>query len=204
MLFRSTAGFVYNIVLKEDPNRGYAAWGLARFYQSQNDIRRCIQYSELTAKLWPRHIPSRFLLAKVYFSLGPEYLAEGFNWLKESYRLNRTNPEVLEEIGAFFERKNKIPEAVKYWQKALKVNPNLILANEKVKEYFSQTIEQLFDAGQFEEVLEKMAENESLSGTSEMLLIKGKCYRNLGKYDQAIIALKQFLDRKSTRLNSSH
>ena len=48
-----------------------------------------------------------FNVSKVYFSLGPEYLAEGFNWLKESYRLNRTNPEVLEEIGAFFERKNK-------------------------------------------------------------------------------------------------
>lgn len=188
-----TAGFIYNLVLKEDPNRGYAAWGLARFYQSQNDIRRCIQYSELTAKIWPKHIPSRFLLAKIYFTLGPEYVSEGFSWLKESYRLNRSNPEVLEEIGSFFERKNKIPEAVKYWQKALKVNPGLTLANEKVKEYFSQMIQQLVEAERWSEIVDKLEDNKTLSETPEMLLIKGQSYRNLAKYDQAIITLKQFL-----------
>ncbi|MFM8313397.1 MAG: tetratricopeptide repeat protein [Deltaproteobacteria bacterium] len=187
------AGFIYNLVLKEEPNRGRSAWGLARFYQSQNDIRRCIQYLELTAKLWPKHIASRFLLAKIHFSLGPEYVSEGFNWLKESYRLNRTNPEVLEEIGSFFERKNKIPEAVKYWQKALSIKPDLALANEKVKEYFSQTIQQLFDSEKYDELIEKLEANKTLSETSEMLLIKGQSYRNINKFDQAIITLKQFL-----------
>jgi tetratricopeptide (TPR) repeat protein len=187
------AGFLYNLVLKEDSGRGRSAWGLARFYQGQNDIRRCIQYAELTTKLWPKHIPSRFLLAKIYFTLGPEYTVEGFNWLKESYRLNRSNPEVLEEIGSFFERKNKIPEAVKYWQKAINVKPTLILANEKIKEYFVQTIQQLFESEKYEEVLEKLASNKTLSETSEMTLIKGQSYRNIGKYDQAIVTLKQYL-----------
>jgi len=189
----ATAGFLYNLVLKEDSNRGRSAWGLARFYQGQNDIRRCIQYAELTTKLWPKHIASRFLLAKIYFAMGPEYTAEGFNWLKESYRLNRSNPEVLEEIGSFFERKMKIPEAVKYWQKAINIKPNIILANEKIKEYFAQTIQQLFESEKYEEVLEKLESNRSISETSEMTLIKGQSYRNIGKHDQAIITLKQYL-----------
>lgn len=187
------AAFLYNLVLKEDPRRGRAAWGLGRFYQSQNDIRRCLQYLELTAKLWPKHIPSRFLLAKINFALGPENSGQGFNWLKESYRLDRSNPEVLEEIGSFFERKNKISEAVKYWQKALSVKPDLVLANEKVKEYFTQIITQLFESEKYEEVLEKMETNKALSETPDMILKKGLCYRNVGKYAEAVTQLKLYL-----------
>ncbi len=188
-----TAGFIYNMVLKEDPSRGKSAWGLARFYQSQNDLQRSLKYLELTTKLWPRHIPSRFLLAKIYLSMGPEYLSEGFNWLKESYRFNKSNPEVLEEIGSFFEKKNKIPQAVKYWQKALTIKPDLVLAGEKVKEYFTQTIQELFDSEKYEEVIVKLSENKTLSETVEMVLIRGQSYRNVGQYEKAIADLRLFL-----------
>jgi tetratricopeptide (TPR) repeat protein len=187
------AAFIYNLVLKEDPNRGQATWGMARFYQSQNDIRRTIQYLEMTAKLWPKHIPSRFMLAKINFGLGPDYASVGFNWLKESYRLNKSNPEVLEEIGSFFERSKKIPEAVKYWQKAVAIKPDLVLANNKIKEYFSETIKQLFETEKFEEVIEKLETNKSLSQTPDLTLIKGQSYRSLGKYSSAITELKEFL-----------
>lgn len=189
----TTAGFIYNLVLKEEPTRGRSAWGLARFYQSQNDIRRCIQYLELTTKLWPKHIPSRFLLAKINLSLGPEYMAEGFNWLKESYKLNRSNPEVLEEIGLFFEHKKKIPEAVKYWQKALSVKPDLVVSNEKIKEYFLQTIRQLFESEKYEEVIEKLEANKNLNENLDLVLLRGQSYRNVGKYAQAVTDLKSFL-----------
>lgn len=187
------AAFLYNLVVKEDPNRGQSSWGLARFYQSQNDIRRCMNYLEQTAKLWPKHIPSRFLLAKIHFSLGPEYSEQGFSWLKESYRLNRSNPEVLEEIGLFFERKNKIPEAVKYWQKALKLKPELKLATDKIKEYFNQTVQQLFESERYEEVIEKLESSQELSSNPEMVLLRGQCYRALGKHDDAITQLRLYL-----------
>lgn len=189
----TTAGFIYNIVLKEEPQRGRSAWGLARFYQSQNDIRRCIQYLELTTKLWPKHIPSRFLLAKINMSLGPDYVSEGFNWLKESYKLNKSNPEVLEEIGLFFERKNKIAEAIKYWQKAINVKPDLVVSNEKIKEYFSQSIHLLFESEKYEEVIEKLENHKGTSENLELVLLRGQSYRNVGKYAQAVTDLKVFL-----------
>lgn len=189
----ATAAFLYNLVVKEDPNRGQAVWGLSRFYQGQNDIRRCITYLEQTTKLWPKHIPSRFLLAKIYFAMGPEYSEQGFVWLKDSYRLNRTNPEVLEEIGSFFERKNKIPEAVKYWQKALSIKPDLALSAEKTKEYFNQTVKQLFDSEKYDAVLEKLESNQSLGNTPDMVLLRGQAYRALRKYDDAINQLRTYL-----------
>lgn len=188
----ATAAFIYKQVITADSKRGTAHWGLGRYYLSRGDMRLAIQHLENTARLWPKHVGSRFNLAVIYNNLDDVKLAA--KWLTECYRLNKADAGVLEELGNLFEKKGQIKEAVKYWAKALDVNKDSKIAREKLGVHFNAVLEEMMDSKRYVQALAKL-ENSGLSveDRAELLVKRGIIYRNLGKYEKAAADLKSYL-----------
>lgn len=182
-----SAAFIYTGVVREDPNNGRAHWALGRHYKNRGDVRLAIQHLEKTTKLWPKHLESRFELAMLYLENGgADSLTDAGKWLAEAYRLNKADPRVLEQLGVVFEKKGKIVEAVKYWQKAVEIKKDLKLSNEKLNEHFAQSIDALMEAKKWTEALAKVdGSGKSIQDQPKYILRKAIIIRNLGQHQKA-------------------
>jgi tetratricopeptide (TPR) repeat protein len=188
-----TAAFVYKQVVSEKPGSGIAHWGLGRYYLARGDTVRARVHLDKTAGLWPKHLASRYNLAVL--AITQENDREAAKWLAECFRLNKADSGVLEQLGALYERKGMLTEAIKYWQKALAINPKSQVANEKLNRYVTKVVDKLIEAKQYKEALEQI---ESLSSSKKasgpILLRRGTVYRNLGKHDKALADLLKFVN----------
>jgi len=189
-----TAAFLYKQILADFPNRGRAHWGLARYYLGRSELGRARSHLEETAKLWPKHLSSRYNLAVL--SLQSENLVEAARWLTESYRINRNDPGVLEQLGVLFEKKGFVQEAVKYWQKALAIQKDSPLAKEKLSVHALQLIDSLIATQKYEEAMDQIRQMpQAMAKEQGVLVRRGMVYRNLGKFDLAIRDLTTYLEK---------
>jgi tetratricopeptide (TPR) repeat protein len=186
-----TAAFIYKDVVDKKPGSGVAHWGLGRYYLNRGDMNRAQVHLEKTAQTWPKHLASRYNLAVL--AISRENDRDAAKWLAECYRLNKADAGVLEQLGALYERKGMLGEAIKYWQKALAINPKSQVANEKLNRYVTKLIDKLIDAKQFKEALEQIETMApAKKATGPILLRRGLVYRNLGKYDKAMADLLKY------------
>jgi tetratricopeptide (TPR) repeat protein len=186
-----TAAFIYKQLASEDPTRARAHWSLARYYLSKGDIARAVTHLEATAKIWPKHMGSRYNLAVLKIQEG--VLPEAARWLAECYKINRADPGVLEQLGLLFEKKGALADAVRYWQKAVALSKDTPIAKEKLGFYIIQAIDTLIEGKQFDKALAQLeAHSKNLGKDPNLLFRRAVIYRNLSKYDLAIRDLKAY------------
>jgi len=100
---------------------------------------------------------------------------------------------VLEQLGNLYERKGMFGDAIKFWQKALAINPKSHIANDKLNKYLTKVIDKLIEAKQYKEALEQIeALSTSKKVSGPLLLRRGIVYRKLGKYDKALADLLKY------------
>jgi tetratricopeptide (TPR) repeat protein len=187
----SVAAFIYKQVVSDDPKRGWSHWGLGRYHLASGETQRAVMELETTAKLWPKHVGSRFDLAIV--ALSQNNTAEAFRWLNECYKLNKADPGVLEQLGVLFEKKGLIADAVKYWTRALELNKDATLSKEKLAKYGGTLIDNLIANKRYAEALAKLKASGDVASQPELLLKRGVIYRNMKNYEKASIDLKTYL-----------
>lgn len=180
-----TAAFLYKQIVGDDPTRGRAHWGLGRYYLARGDTRRALSHLETTTKLWPKHKGSRFNLGVFYLS--QDLIPDAAKWLAECYLLDKGDPEVLEQLGIIFEKKNKLPEAIKHWQRALDLKKDSVIAKEKLNTYVVQVIDTYLESRQYEKALIQI-ESAAKTGAdpAKLGLKRALALRNLGKYERAL------------------
>lgn len=187
-----TAAFLYKQVLEREPDRARSHWGLGRYYLARNEPARSIPHLEQTAKMWPKHINSRYNLGVVY--LGQDNLVDAARWFVECYKIDKADPDVQEHLGLLFEKKGYIDDAVRHWQKALALKKDMPVSRDKLEKYFSQTIDNLIANKQYNEALKKLASsNLKIAENPPLLLRRGIAYRYLNKFDKGAGDLKSYL-----------
>jgi len=180
-----TAAFVYKQLLADDPKRGQAHWGLGRYYLGRSEQSRAIFHLEQTAKIWKKHVASRFNLGVIYASLNQ--LPQALRWLGSAHQLNRKDASVLEQIGLVYEKKKDFKESIRYWQKALAVNKDSAVAKEKLDRYLVEVIDALLDKKKYKEALVELKKATNLvSDQPKLIFRRGIANRNLGSYDAAL------------------
>jgi tetratricopeptide (TPR) repeat protein len=183
-----TAAFLYKQVVSEDPMVARAHWGLGRYYLSHGDLGRAKTHLEQVAKLWPRHLGSRYDLAVL--SLQTDSISDAAKWLAECYRINKGDPGVLEQLGLLFEKKGMINQAIKYWQRAVELAKDTAkeapVAKEKLGLYVTQVIDALIESKQYDQALAQIESYGKDLKDPKLLVRRGVVYRNMGKYDKAV------------------
>ncbi len=185
-----TAAFIYKQVASEDPSRARAHWSLARYYLSKSEIPRAITHLEQTARLWPKHLGSRYNLGVLKIQEGA--LPEATKWLAESYKLNRSDPGVLEQLGLLFEKKGSLSDAVRYWQKASSLGKDAVIAREKLSHYLIQAVDSLIQSNQFDKALVQLNAHSRTLKDPKLIFRRAVVYRNLGSFDAAIKDLREY------------
>lgn len=183
------AGFIYKGIVSENPTNAWAQWGLARYYLGNNDLVRARKHLMETAKFWPKHLGSRYNLGRMELAAGN--LQAAGKWLTASYRINRSDVGVLEQLGILFEKKGRIDQAIKYWQRAVNLdNKNAKIAEEKLARYVTQVADKLIEAKQYDEALNQLSLAKGLADSPEVALRRGIIFRYQNKFNDA---LKEFL-----------
>ncbi len=187
-----TAAFHYKRIVGEDSKRARSHWGLARHYLSRGESGRASHHFEQTAKLWPRHIGSRFNLGVI--ALTANNLPEAAIWLGECYKLDKADPGVLENLGLLFERKGMYSDAVKYWERALALKKDSSIAKEKLGALYSKLIDQAIEKREYHKALTYIEAHGSLIlDQSRIRLQRGVIQRNLGQFEKASGELLAYL-----------
>lgn len=189
------AAFLYRGLINEYPNSGRAHWGLGRYYLAQGDIRRAKTSLEKTAELWPRHIGSRYNLALIAITEGPQSYREAARWLAEAFKLDNADVGVLEQIGVLLEASGKPLAAVKYWQRALALNSQAPIAAKKLQQNFGFVVQDLMAKKNWKEALNKIDGFSPLKegAGDEFSLQRGICFRHLGQFQKALDQLSYAL-----------
>ncbi len=190
-----TAAFIYKQIVSDSPQRGRAHWGLARFYLAKGEAARARTHLAETARLWPKHLGSRYNLAMI--SIAEENYSEAARWLAESYRLDKADPGVLEQMGVLFEKKGMMEQAIKYWQRAMSVGKDAPLAKAKLGQYGGNVVETLYSKGDWQGVVDKISAGGPtlLASDPSLTLKRGVALRNLGKHKKALVDLVGYLKR---------
>jgi len=181
------AAFLYRGLIADNPKSGRAHWGLGRYYLARGDFRKAKNHFEQTAQFWPKHMGSRYNLALIYISEGPENYSEAAKWLTEAFKLDSADVGVLEQIGVILEGSNKMTPIWKYWKRALELNPKAAIATKKLQQYSYVVVEDLIQQQKYEEALTKMGPEKSSEELEidELSVYRGICYRNLGDFKKA-------------------
>lgn len=185
------AAFLYKTLVGDHPNSARAHWGLGRFYLERRDFVRAKNHFAETARLWPKYLPVRFALAKL--ALDQDDLKEADRWLLECYTLNKSDPGVLEQMGIYFEKKGKLDDAVKFWQRALSVKKDSAIAKSKLSIYITRLIDQLIEAKKLDEALALIDTSGALKDLPDMRLRRGQIRVRLGQYDLALKDLLKYV-----------
>lgn len=181
------AAFIYRGILADQPKNARAHWGLGRYYLTQGDIRRAQASLEKTAEFWPKHIASRYNLALIAITQGPQSYREAARWLADAFKLDNADVGVLEQIGVLLEASGKPAAAVKYWQRALQLNPEAAIASKKLQQNTNIVVENLIAKKDWKEALLKIeAVAPAKEGGDEFSLQRGICYRHLGEFKKAL------------------
>lgn len=192
------AAFIYRGLIADNPKSARAQWGLGRYYLARGDFRRAKTHLEKTAELWPKHLGSRYNVALIYITEGTESYPIAAKWLTEAFKLDSADVGVLEQIGVVLENGKKIPAALKYWRRALELNPTAPIAFKKMEQYSDYVIDDLIAKKKWEEALAKI---ESLSVGSvepeKFNLQRGICYRNLGEFKKAESYLRPLVENQA-------
>lgn len=188
-----TAAFIYKQIVGEDPSRARAHWGLGRYYLARGDTGRARTHLETTARLWPKHLGSRYNLAVLHLS--QESVGEAAKWLAECYKLDKADPGVLEQLGLLFEKKGMINEAIKHWQKAVSLKKDSPLAREKLSTYVTHVIDALVENRQYTEALAQIETSGSMvKDQPKLLLRRGLIRKNLNQFEKAAADLLVYLN----------
>lgn len=187
-----TAAFIYKQVATDDPSRARAHWGLGRYYLSRGDVGRARTHLQTAARLWPKHIGSRYNLAIVL--LQSNEVAEAARVLGQCYKINKADPGVLEQLGVVLEKRGNVAEAVKFWRKALSISPDSVLAKEKLAAYGTSSIDALIDAGQYDQAMTQLNSlGKKVAAEPAFQLRRAIVMRYLQKYEAAVPILSGYL-----------
>ncbi len=182
-----TAAFIYKQLVNEIPNDPRLNWALGRWHLSRGETERAMEYMEKVAAHWPTHVASRFNLALILLAKGKEGAKSAGKYLSECYRLNKKDPEVLEQLGNVFELSDKPQEAIKYWQLALELNPKSATLRKKMDENYGAVIDRLIDQKKFREAQMKLEANPGgILSQSVYQLKYAIVLRNMGSFSRAV------------------
>lgn len=187
-----TAAFIYKQVATDDPSRARAHWGLGRYYLSRGDIGRAKTHLQQAARLWPRHIGSRYNLAVIL--LQANEVDEAAKLLGQCYKINKADPGVLEQLGVVLEKRGNVAEAVKFWRKAISVSPDSTVAKEKLASYGTGAIDALIDQGQYDQALTQLNSlGKKVATEPAFQLRRAIIFRYQQKADQALPILTKYI-----------
>lgn len=184
------AAFIYRGLINDNPKNAKAAWGLGRYYLARGDLRRAKTYLEKTTELWPKHQGSRYNLGLIYMNEGPDSYRQAAKWLSEAFKLNNADSSVLEQIGILFESKGKVEAAIKYWQRAVELNPRAVIASKKLDEHVDVVIGVLISKKNWKAALEKIELIKNTNEPKRFELAEGMIYRGMGQFDKAAAIFK--------------
>ena len=199
-----TAAFIYRQIVGVNANRARAHWGLGRFYLARGDTAKAKVHLQQTAKFWPKHVASRFNLGVL--ALTQDNLREADEWLVAAYRLNKADAGVLEQLGLLFEKRKLIGDAVKFWERAMDLNPQSQIAREKLALYQLTIIDNLVASQQYALALTKLERyGKNLNSEPKLLLRRALIQKNLGlakndrgKIEKAAADLIVYLNQNPT------
>jgi tetratricopeptide (TPR) repeat protein len=198
-----TAAFLYKQILSEDPKRIRAQWAMGKYYFKKGDVRRAQGHFEIVAQYWPLHFQSRFELAQLY--LAQDNLKEAGIKLGECLRIEKNNAELFEQLGVYYEKKNNINEAIKYWQKALALKKDSTLAKEKLASHLEKVLDILLANKQYKQALAHLEKNAiALQTQPRFLYLRASVYKNLGKYEKALVDFQGYLNTNPKELKEVH
>jgi len=187
-----TAAFIYKQLLSDDPRRARAHWGLARYYIARAEPGKARTHLEETARLWKRHLGSRYNLAVL--ALNDGNTQDAARWLTEAYKIDRGDVGVLEQIGILMEKRGKLGEAIKYWKRALEINKDATLAKEKLAVHFTSLIDTMIESGDYSGALARLAKAKTLFGADPTLYLKrATVYLRMGRYQKAVPDFRAYL-----------
>ena len=190
-----TAAFIYRQLYGEENANGWANWGLGRYYLGKGELPRAKEYLERAARAWPKHLGTRFNLAQV--ALQENNLSEAAKWLTECYKIDRADVGVLEQMGVLFEKKGMMPDAIKYWSRAVERDKTAPIARAKLAEHATTAIDSSIERGDYEAAAKKLegVSNKMLIAEPKLLLKRGVVRRFLGEYDKAAKDLTIYLKK---------
>lgn len=187
---KDTAAFLYKQVLVEDPNSGRSHWGVARFFLAKGDVPKAKEHLERVVKLWPKHVGSRYNMAVI--ALGENRFPDAARWLVESYRLDKGDPGILEQMGVLFEKRGKTKEAIKFWQRAYAISNESAIAKEKLQQYAPEAIARLAQKKDYDGAIAQL-ESTPNNKISKKEIRKAVLLRNAGQLDKSTVALNSYL-----------
>jgi len=191
------AAFIYRGIISEQPKSARAHWGLGRYYLAQGDLRRAKVSLEETAILWPKHIGSRFNLALISISQsGAQKNDEAARRLTEAFKLDQSDPGILEQIGVLLEANGKALSALKYWKRALEINPKSQIASKKIQQNSALVVQDLISQEKWEESLTKIRSFSDPQGETpaDLQLFEAIANRHLGRFQIAHKILKKVVE----------
>lgn len=182
------AAFIYRGIIGGEKASAIAHWGLGRYYLAQGDIRRAKSSLKEVALMWPKHISCRYNLALLaLLERGPQKNDEAAKWLTEAFKLNQSDAAVLEQIGVLLEANGKALAALKYWKRALEINPKSSLAQKKIQQNSNLVVQDLISQEKWQDALATIRSfTDSTGETPEDLLVyEGIAHRRLGSFQKA-------------------
>lgn len=138
------AGEIYEAILKEHPNAAEARYGLGRVHTTSRDLAGAVDQYSAACELFPTYGPAHYALALAYRKLGQSDKAE--EQLRISERTRNIVPPVDDPLlgemrdldssavsyvqrGAFLEQVGRIDDAIKATEKAVELDPKLVVAH---------------------------------------------------------------------------
>ncbi len=180
------AAFVYKQLVPEAPHDPRLNWALGRWHLSRGETERAMEYMEKVTQSWPTHQASRFNLALIHLAKGKDGIKSAAKYLSECYKINKKDPEVLEQLGNVFELAEKPQQAIKYWQMALELNPKSTTLKKKMDENWGTLLDTLIEQKKFNEALIKIeGSSNSLISQTKYQLRYAVVLRNLGSFSKA-------------------
>jgi tetratricopeptide (TPR) repeat protein len=123
---QADALLTFQHVLKLNPDHWDAANRAGILLHGLGRVEEALSYFNLCDRIQPNHVPTLYTRGRTLMDLGrfEEALADS----KRAHALDPTIPDICDSIGSIFQRQNQFVEALRWFDRALRLRPNFVSA----------------------------------------------------------------------------